>query len=98
MVNHIVSWKLEETVVDDRESVSKKVKELLEGLNNVVPGIISIKVIINEMESSTVDLTLVSKFETLEALNAYQVSEDHKKVSEYVRKVCCNRTCIDYME
>lgn len=98
MVNHIVSWNLQETVVDDREVVSRKVKELLEGLSNVVQGIISIKVIINEMESSTVDLTLVSKFETIEALNEYQISEGHKKVGEYVGKVCCNRTCIDYIE
>ncbi len=98
MINHIVTWKLQDRQRPDAKEVLQKVKEVLEALHDAVPGIISLKVVINEMESSSVDAALISQFETKEALDAYQVSEGHKKASEYVGSVFCGRACIDYKE
>lgn len=98
MVHHIVSWNVKEEYCDKKEEVMKRVKDSLEALTDVVPGIIRIHVQINRMESSTVDLTLMCEFETVEALNAYQVSDGHVKAAGYIKQVLCNRTCIDYEE
>ncbi len=98
MINHIVTWKLKDRESADAREVLQKVKSILEELHDVVPGIISLKVVVNEMSSSSVDAALISKFETKEALDAYQVSERHKKASEYVGSVFCDRACIDYEE
>lgn len=98
MVNHIVAWNIQEQFNEKREEIALEAKNRLESLVNAVPGIISINVIINEMQSSTVDVTLMCKFETEEALNAYQVCPKHLEVAKYIKAHMCNRTCIDYVE
>ena len=98
MVNHIVAWNIQEQFNDQKTEIALEAKKRLEALVNAVPGIISINVIINEMQSSTVDVTLICKFETAEALGAYQVCPEHLEVAKYIRAHMCNRTCIDYEE
>lgn len=97
MIYHIVSWKLNDDILEsDREAVKSRVKESLESLKNEVEGVIDIKVITNPLSSSNVDITLFSQFNDEKALSAYQVSEGHVKAAEYIRSVFCNRTCIDF--
>lgn len=95
MIRHIVAWNIKEDVAD-KKAACKKVKESLEALRGEVEGIFSLEVIINEMESSTVDVTLYSEFASKEALDAYQICPAHVMAAAYVKEVCCNRTCIDY--
>lgn len=96
MIKHIVSWNVKDDLDEEKNNVMKKVKDSLEALKNEVPGIISIQVIINEMQSSTVDLTLFCEFDTVETLNAYQVSKGHLEAAKYIKQVLCNRNCIDF--
>ena len=69
MVHHIVMWNVKDEV-EDKLGAMQHVKELLEALHDEVPGILSISVTINEMESSNRDIALISSFETKEALQA----------------------------
>ncbi len=95
MVHHIVMWNVKDEV-EDKLGAMQHVKELLEALHDEVPGILSISVTINEMESSNRDIALISSFETKEALQAYQVSDGHVAAGKYVRSVLTDRACLDY--
>lgn len=71
MVTHIVFWALK----DEAEGHSKRenaehIKEMLEALVGVVPGLIEAKVGINE-NGGKYDAALFSKFESWDALHAY---------------------------
>lgn len=97
MVKHIVMWSFKEEVNEqERKDAAKKIKEGLEGLVGVVPGLLSAKVIINPISSSTHDLCLLTELDTQESLKGYAVNPDHLKVAEFVRSVTCNRACMDY--
>lgn len=48
------------------------------------------------MASSNKDIALLSSFESVEALNAYQIHPDHVKAGAYIKEVTCNRACFDY--
>ena len=74
MVTHIVFWALK----DEAEGHSKRenaehIKEMLEALVGVVPGLIEAKVGINE-NGGKYDAALFSKFESWDALHAYALS------------------------
>lgn len=96
MVTHIVSWNLQEEAKENRDEVLGKVKKSLEDLKGIVPEIVTIEVKINLMSSGTVDAVLISTFNTVDDLDAYQENEDHLKAASYIKSVFCNRTCIDY--
>lgn len=71
-------------------------KAILEPLKEVIPGVISLKVVINELESSNRDIALIGEYESVEALNGYAVHPAHVEAGKYVRSVTCNRACMDY--
>lgn len=99
MVNHIVCWNFkEELSKEERIVAGNTIKEKLEAIKNCVSGAVSIKVKINQMESSTKDIALISCFESVEALNAYQVSPEHVEAAKYIKSVVCDRVCFDYEE
>ena len=99
MVNHIVLWNLKEELSEqEKKEAALEIKKRLEAVAKEVEGVVSLKVVINEMESSNKDIALISKFETQEALMAYQVSPAHVEAGGYVRTVTEQRSCFDYVE
>lgn len=97
MVKHIVLWDFEKSLDDaQRREAAVRMKELLEPIREKVPGAIAIEVIQNEQASSNRDIALISEFESIEALAAYQIHPDHVEAGKYVRSVTCNRACMDY--
>jgi len=58
--------------------------------------VIALQVCINEMDSSNKDIALISSFESVDALNAYQVHPAHVAAAGFVRTVTCDRACFDY--
>lgn len=97
MVTHIVTWTLkEELTAQEKAEAKAKIKEGLEGLVGVVPGLLSAKVETELLDSSTGDFALFTTLESPEALKAYAVNPDHLKVAGFVRSVVCARTAIDY--
>ena len=98
MVKHIILWTLkDELTAAEKEDIKKGIKEGLEGLAGKIPGMIDIKVNINGLETSTVDLMLDSTFESFEALKGYSVHPEHVAVADSkVRPYTKLRSCLDY--
>lgn len=98
MVKHVILWKLkEEFSGEEKEQIKKGIKEGLEGLAGQIPGMTEIKVRIDCLPSSTVDVMLDTTFESAEALKAYSVHPKHVAVADSkVRPYTAVRSCMDY--
>ena len=83
MVKHIILWKLkEEFSEEEKKQIKAGIKEGLEGLAGQIPGMTEIKVRIDCLPSSTVDVMLDSTFESAEALKTYITLPKHVAVSD----------------
>lgn len=100
MMHHVILWKLKETLsAEEKKEIAKGIKENLENLVGKVPGLTSLKIVINEMESSNADVMLDSVLESAEALKGYQKHPDHVHAANtYVRPFTEVRMCMDYEE
>ncbi len=99
MVRHIVAWNYQDGFTEaENKKNALKVQSDLEALTRCIGGIVELKVHINALPSGNRDIILNSLFESEEALAAYQVHPEHKKVSASVELVVKNRVCIDYYE
>lgn len=97
MVQHIVMWDfLDSFSAEEKKEAGAKMKALLEPIGKLVPGAKSIRVVVNEMESSNKEVALISSFDTIDALLEYQAHPAHVEAGKYVRSVTCNRSCMDY--
>jgi hypothetical protein len=95
MVKHIIIWKLKEEY--NTFEVKKGIKENLESLMGLIPGLVEISVEINPLDSSNGDVLLYSVFENEDSLKGYSVHPEHVKVADtYVRPYTQTRSCIDY--
>ena len=96
MVKHVILWKLKDDVTD-KDTVKAGIKEGLEGLKGVVPGLVDILVRIEGLESSNADVMLDSSFESEAALKGYAVHPAHVAVANTkVRPFTQTRLCLDY--
>ena len=96
MVKHVVMWKLKATVSEDEKV---KIKRQLEGLKGVVPSLKEIEVGIDfSNKPASMDLVLVSSFDSVDALQAYAKHPAHCKVVDYVVPRVEARAVVDYME
>lgn len=98
MVKHIILWKLkEEYSKEQKNKIKLDIKEGLEGLQGKIPGLIDIKVNVQGLASSNVDLMLDSTFEDEEALKAYANHPKHVAVADgKVRPHTAARSCMDF--
>lgn len=97
MVKHIILWELKEEF--NNEKVKKGIKDGLEALSGVIPGLMEIKVQIERLDSSNSDVMLYSVFESEEALKCYAVHPAHVKVADtLVRPFTKSRACMDFCE
>lgn len=98
MVKHVILWKLDSKLTEvQREEVKQNIKNGLEALTGRIPGLLDIKVNINPLPTSNVDLMLDSSFESFEALKAYSVHPAHVAVADnLVRPYTIQRSCLDY--
>ena len=98
MVKHIILWTLrEELSAEEKATIKNEIKTGLEGLKDVIPGILDIKVNINGLPSSNADLMLDSSFESVEALKNYAVHPAHVNVADTkIRPYTAVRSCLDF--
>lgn len=99
MVKHIILWTLRnELSEDEKNSVKAGIKEGLESLKGVVPGLVDVKVIIDgRLASSNADVMLDCTLESEEALKAYAVHPAHVAVADSkVRPYTAVRSCLDF--
>jgi quinol monooxygenase YgiN len=96
MIKHIVMWRLDETA-GGKTSNALKLKQLLEGLNGRIPGLLKLEVGIDfSQESESSDVVLYSEFESRQALDAYQIHPAHAEVVPFVKSVRAERRVVDY--
>lgn len=98
MLRHIVIFTLKDFDEVEKDSIKIKIKDMLEGLKGIIPGIVKLNVITELLPMTDGDVVLDSLFESEEALENYQIHPEHKKVGEYIGTVRKERICIDYYE
>ena len=97
MIKHVIIWKLrDELSAEEKAAKKQEIKQGLEGLQGVIPGLTEITVRTELLDSSNGDLMLDSVFESREALAAYQTDPRHLAVAAVVRSVAASRSCADY--
>lgn len=99
MVKHIILWTLKDSLSEEEKiQIKKSIKEGLESLKGVVPGLTDIKVQIDgRLASSNADLMLDCTLESEEALKGYAVHPAHVAIANSrVRPFTSIRSCLDY--
>lgn len=98
MVKHIVMWNfIEELNEEQKNEAIEIIRHNLEVVKACAGGVVELEVLKNELPSSNKDIALISLFESVEALNAYQIHPEHVKAASYIKTVTCNRVCFDYV-
>jgi quinol monooxygenase YgiN len=98
MIKHIVMWKLKDHAEGfDRAANAAKMKTLLEGCANIVPGIIKFEVALAQdgLEASY-DVVLYSEFADKAALDNYAEHPAHQAIKPFIGAVRDARQCMDY--
>lgn len=98
MVKHIILWQLKDEYTEEQKAeIRRGIKEGLEGLAGVVPGLISVHVQTEMLPTSNADAMLDCTLESFEALKAYAKHPAHVEVADTkVRPFKKTRTCIDF--
>ncbi len=98
MVRHVILWNMKETLSDEEcRKVKNDIKEALEALKGVIPGLLEINVATDPLDTSNADLLLDSLFEDKDALAVYADHPAHVKVKdELVVPNVRSRVCMDY--
>ena len=98
MVKHIVMWKFKDSAEGKtKEENMAFVKDSLYALVGVIDEIKKMEIGIDITHSDmSMDLVLLTEFETVEAMKAYAVHPEHVKVAAYIKKVTESRVVLDY--
>ena len=99
MIKHVILWQLKaEFSEEEKKRIKLEIKDGLEALVGVVPGLLEVKVNIEGLPSSNADLMLDSLLESEEALKGYAIHPAHVAVADSkVRPYTRTRVCLDYM-
>jgi hypothetical protein len=93
MITHIVMFKLKDR---SPESV-ERTAQVLRNLEGKIDVLLSIEVGIDVVHSErSYDIVLTTKFESMEALDTYQVHPEHKKVIEHMAGARESSIAVDY--
>jgi hypothetical protein len=98
MIKHIVMLRLKNFGPEKKEENLSELKRLIEGLLGVVPELKHMEVGLNiNTKPSAYDLVLTSHFDSEEALDAYRVHPEHKKVLDFLYEVTGETAVVDYV-
>ncbi|MPN29629.1 hypothetical protein SDC9_177082 [bioreactor metagenome] len=91
MVKHVVCMKFKD------RGEAPKIAQMLRSLVGKVPTLLSMEVGLDYMQSQrSYDLVLIATYASREALDAYSVHPEHKKVQEYIHGVREAVVAVDY--
>ncbi|MCU1404081.1 MAG: stress responsive alpha-beta barrel protein [Glaciihabitans sp.] len=97
MIRHIVTWKLTATDETAKAEAYNAIADALGELVGVIPEIEALTVSRNvAFEDVNWDLVLVADYESIEALQAYQVHPQHVAAAAIVRSHVSERASIDF--
>jgi len=96
MITHVVTWKLKAEDVSTREAATAAIKDALEALVGEIEGLRSLVVRGNvAYPARNWDVVLLSEFDSLEALDAYQLHPSHVAAAAIVSEHVTERASID---
>ena len=97
MIRHIVMWKFKESAEGNtKEENIRIVRDSLFSLVGVIDEIKKMEIGVDLMHTAaSMDLALVTEFDTLDTLHTYAVHPEHVKVADFVRKVTESRVVLD---
>ena len=97
MIRHIVMWRFKDSA--DGNSKAENIKIATESLYALVPKISEIKKMeigVDVMHTAaSMDMALITEFDTLDTLHTYAVHPEHLKVAEFMKKVTETRVVLD---
>ncbi|MGV8970326.1 MAG: Dabb family protein [Microbacteriaceae bacterium] len=97
MIRHVVSWKLKDEDAEAREIAATEIAAALTSLPALIPEILSLTVGRNvAYPDSNWDVVLIADFDSLEALDAYQVHPEHQKVIPVIRERVSARAAVGF--
>lgn len=93
MLTHIVLFKLK-----DRSAANvTRAAEVLRAMQGTVPNLRALEVGVNVVASDRAyDIALLTRFDSLAAMEEYQIHPNHVKVAEYMRGVMDSSVSVDY--
>lgn len=99
MIKHVILWQLKDELTEkEKETIKNQIKEGLEKLKGIVPGLTDVTVYIDPLETSNADILLDSTVEDLNALNVYASHPEHVKVKDnIIVPNVKSRVCMDYL-
>lgn len=95
-VTHVVMWRLGVDLTE-KPQVQKQMRERLESLVGVIPGLRSITVVsdLGDTEANF-DVMLISEHDSTSALAEYQAHPAHLEVASWVKTVVTERAALDH--
>lgn len=95
MIRHVVMWRLKQT--PNKAANAVRIKQLLEGLRDKIPGLLKIEVGIDFSASeASADVVLLSEFADLTALDAYQRHPLHVQMKPEIGSMTAERRLVDH--
>jgi hypothetical protein len=96
VIRHVVLWKLNATHPEDRRHTVEGIRERLERLVGIVPGLVSLTVSADlGANGGNWDVLLLSEHDDELALAAYQEHPEHLKATTWIRGVVQSRAAVD---
>lgn len=93
MITHIVFFKLKDRSAESIERTA----QVLRNLEGKIEELKSIEVGIDVLHSErSYDIALITKFDSMEGLDAYQVHPEHKIVIEHMSHARESSVCVDF--
>jgi hypothetical protein len=98
MIKHIVMWRLKDEADGmTRQENAVLIKQRLEALNGIIPGMSRLEIGIDFSASDdSCDVVLYSEFESKDALKGYQTHPEHLAVAAFIKEVRYERRVVDY--
>jgi len=94
MIVHIVMFNFKD---EHKKANMIEVKQMLENLMGSVPTLKSIDVGMNfSSEVRAMDLSIITSFESREALDAYAIHPEHLRVVDFIKEVVVESRVVDY--
>ena len=98
MIRHVILWQWKDGLTEaEKETIGNEIKEKLEALAGVVPGLKEIRVCVSPMASSNADIYLDSVVEDAAALKVYAEHPAHLAVKDgLIVPNVKTRLCMDF--
>ncbi len=97
MIHHIVSWNFKEGMtLEEKQAAAVQIQEKLDLVTEAMEGCYSCEIKMPLLDTSSADMMLHGRYDSVETLAAYQVHPIHLEAVAIIKANCCNRTCCDF--